>query len=406
MEKTTRRDWILYIVTLLFSAAFLIGGWKWTTAGKQLLGQNINGTVSPSLKAELVEVVSSNEIYSKYTGTVTETRTVSYAVLLEGEDKGRRILVTQVMDSTSMLLGKPFEVGDRVFVYQGENEYAEQQWFVSGPVRTPWLLGLGIAFCLLVILFGRGKGVRTILSLGLTCLAVFFVLVPAIVGGYNIYFFSILVCVFTTLVTLALVSGCTFKSLAAALGCIGGVAVAGAITLISEQALRLTGLTDEDCMLLLFINEDKPLDLKALIFAGIIIGALGATMDVAMSISSALTELIRNVPGLSFFSIMKSGLSIGRDIMGTMSNTLVLAYVGSGLHVTLLFLTYYERLEDILNVEMIAVEMLQALAGSIGILFAIPSTTLAVACFRRLERRISGETAPLPAAEKAEGKDA
>ena len=73
--------------------------------------------------------------------------------------------------------------------------------------------------------------------------------------------------------------------------------------------------------------------------------------------------------------------------MGTMSNTLVLAYVGSGLHVTLLFLTYYERLEDILNVELIAVEMLQALAGSLGILFTIPATTLAVATFRRLEQR-------------------
>ena len=129
------------------------------------------------------------------------------------------------------------------------------------------------------------------------------------------------------------------------------------------------------------------MDLKALIFAGILVGALGATMDVAMSISSALTELIHNAPHLRFWEIIRSGLTIGRDIMGTMSNTLVLAYVGSGLHVTLLFLTYYERLEDILNVELIAVEMLQALAGSLGILFTIPATTLAVATIRRLEQR-------------------
>lgn len=387
MEKATTRDWILYIAAILFSAVFLISGWKLTTAGSQLLGQNVNGSLSPSVKAQIVETVSSNEIFSQYTGTVTELRTVSYAVISEGEDKGKRVLVTHVMDSTTMLVSEPFEVGDRVFIYQGENEYGEAQWFVSGPVRSNWLAGLTIAFCLLVILFGRSKGLRTILSLILTCLAVFCVLVPAIVGGFNIYWTAIIVCIYTIVVTLALVSGCTFKSLAAALGCMGGVGIAGAITIVSEKALRLTGLTDDDSMLLLFINEDRPLDLKALIFAGILIGALGATMDVAMSISASLTELIRNVPDLSFFSIIKSGFSIGRDIMGTMSNTLVLAYVGSGLHVTLLFLTYYERLEDIFNVELIAVEILQAMAGSIGILFTIPATTLSVACFRRLERR-------------------
>ena len=364
MKRAVRRNWILYVAVMVFSAVFLVGGWKYTTAGKQLLGQNVNGSVSPSVRAELVETLSSSEIFSQYTGTVTERRTVSYAVIKEGADKGKRVLVTQVMDSTSMLLSEPFEPGDRVFIYQGENEYGEQQWFVSGPVRTGWLLGLAAVFCLLVILFGLGKGLRTILSLILTCLAVFCVLVPAIVGGYNIYWSAIVVCVYTILVTLALVSGCTFKSLAAALGCLGGVGIASAITLLSEKALRLTGLIDEDSMLLLFINEERPLDLKALIFAGILIGALGATMDVAMSISW--------------------------DIMGTMSNTLVLAYVGSGLHVTLLFLTYYERLEDILNVEMIAVEILQAMAGSIGILFTIPASTLAVACFRKLERKREG----------------
>ena len=137
MEKSTFRDWMLYLAVLVFSAAFLAGGWRYATAGRQLLGQNINGTVSPSVKAKLVETIASNEIYSQYTGAVTETRTVSYAVFTEGADKGKQVLVTQVMDSTAMLLETPFSPGDRVFVYQGENEYGEAQWFVAGPVRTP-----------------------------------------------------------------------------------------------------------------------------------------------------------------------------------------------------------------------------------------------------------------------------
>ena len=86
MQKTTKRDWILYIAVLLFSAVVLIGGWKMTTAGSKLLGQNVNGSIEPAVKAEIVEILSRNEIFSQYTGTVTELRTVCYAVFTEGED--------------------------------------------------------------------------------------------------------------------------------------------------------------------------------------------------------------------------------------------------------------------------------------------------------------------------------
>ena len=229
MEKITRRDRILHLAAILFSIIFLVGGWKLTTAGSKLLGQNVNGSIEPAVKAQIVEVLSRNEIFSRYTGTVTELRTVCYAVISEGEDEGKLVLVTHVMDSAAMLTGEPFDTGDRVFIYEGENEFGEAQWFVEGPVRTGWLLGLTAAFCLLVVVFGLGKGLRTIISLILTCLAVFCVLVPAVVGGFNIYLTAIAVCFYTILVTLALVSGCTFKSLASALGCMGGVGVAGKI---------------------------------------------------------------------------------------------------------------------------------------------------------------------------------
>ena len=99
-------------------------------------------------------------------------------------------------------------------------------------------------------------------------------------------------------------------------------------------------------------------------------------MDVGMSIASSLSEIIGKVPDISFKELVKSGFSIGRDIMGTMANTLVLAYIGSGLHMTVLLLNYKGNLEEILNMEMIASEILQAMAGSIAILFTIPTTTL------------------------------
>ena len=189
-------------------------------------------------------------------------------------------------------------------------------------------------------------------------------LIPLIVAGYNIYWAAIGVCLYTIVVTLALVSGWRVKSLAAGIGCAGGVLVAGLITIVSEYRLHMTGIVDDDSMLLMFINEEHPIDLKGIVFAAIIIGAVGATMDVGMDIAASLTEIYHKtrISGCGSWSgrgSRSAGISWGRC-----PNTLVLAYIGSGLHVTLLFMTYYDSLETVLNVEMMTNEVLQALPGA------------------------------------------
>ena len=135
------------------------------------------------------------------------------------------------------------------------------------------------------------------------------------------------------------------------------------------------------------LRKDNPIDLKAIIFAMIIVGAVGAVMDVAMSIASSLCEINEKSPDLPARELLKSGLTIGRDIMGTMANTLVLAYIGSALCCMLLMVTYSSNVSQILNREQIAVEILQALAGSIGILAALPLTAItSVLCLKPLNR--------------------
>lgn len=387
-EASTRADRILYVITVVFSVLFILFGYRLATKDGSVLGQNVGGVGAVQYRARITEVLSSTDIYSQTSDSVTERRTVCYANLLSGPNKGDRILVTQVQDTMTLELDTPCKVGDKLFVYQGENEYGESQWFTSNPVRSDWLYVMGLLFVLLVLVFGRMKGIRTILSLGLTCLAIFAVLIPMIAAGYNIYWTAIIICLFTIIMTLSLVSGWQIKSLAAAIGCAGGVLVAGLITIISEYRLHMTGIVDDDSMMLLFVNEEHPIDLKGIVFAAIIIGAVGATMDVGMDIASSLTEIYRKNPDIQIFELMRSGFTIGRDIMGTMSNTLVLAYIGSGLHVTLLFMTYYNSLEQVLSVEMITSEVLQALAGSIGIVFTIPTTTLAATFLFYITRKL------------------
>jgi uncharacterized membrane protein len=172
--------------------------------------------------------------------------------------------------------------------------------------------------------------------------------------------------------TLLVVSGANKKTLVACIGCVGGVLIAGILTLIMAHFLKLTGVVDESSYSLTTVNTDNPIDLLAIIFASIIIGAMGAVMDVAMSVASSLHELKLKAPELTVKELFNSGMVIGRDMMGTMANTLVLAYIGSSLTVTVLIVIFNSSLLELFNKERIVVEVLQALVGSTGILFTIP----------------------------------
>ena len=165
------------------------------------------------------------------------------------------------------------------------------------------------------------------------------------------------------------------KTVATILGCIGGLVIAALISASCRQFLQLTGLVDEDSMYLLFLNPADPVDLKAIIFSAIIIGALGAIMDVAMDIASALNELAATTAEPTRKMLLQAGNNIGRDILGMMSNTLILAYIGGSLTIVLLFFAYNHSLLYLLNKEMVVVEILQAVIGSFGILFTIPFTS-------------------------------
>ena len=242
-------------------------------------------------------------------------------------------------------------------------------------VRTDTLIMFGAAFALLLIIFGGLKGLNTILSLSFTCLAIFSVFVPAILSGKNIYLWAITTCTYIIIMTLLIVNGANKKSLCGAVGCFSGVLVSGGLSLFADKFLKLTGMVDEESLYLKFLLDDRTIDLKAIIFAAILIGAVGAIMDVAISLSSALYEVYEANATCTPAILMRSGMTIGRDIMGTMSNTLVLAYIGSSLSLVLLLAAYSSSLLGLLNREMIVVEILQALVGSFGLLLTIPLTS-------------------------------
>jgi uncharacterized membrane protein len=184
----------------------------------------------------------------------------------------------------------------------------------------------------------------------------------------------VVTCFYTVAVSFLIISGGTQKTLAAILGCLGGITVSGILTVIMDRVLVLTGYIDEGSYELTYLFGETGINLRAIIFASILIGAMGAIMDIAMSIASSLWELKQKSTASSAGSLFRSGISIGRDIMGTMANTLILAYIGSSLSTVLLLCSYSLSLPYLLNQEMIVVEILQALVGSFGILLTLPLT--------------------------------
>jgi len=376
-QKSIIKKIVPYIAVVIFAVLFLYFGNMYASQGGVA---DIHDRDFQSVRARVTHIwdVHVDDEFEWMSATII----LFDAEIREGVESGSIVRVRQYLDIHFPYEVHGVNVGDNILIQNfGDG------WFFIELVRINMIVILGAIFVLLLLLFGRMKGLGAVLSLGFTCTAIFAVFIPSIISGMNIYLSAIVVCVFSVIVTLFILNGVNKKSLAAVIGCLGGIVAAGVITLIMNNVLRLTGLLDSESIHLLNIPTETPIDLRAIIFAGIIIGASGAIMDVSVSISSALWELREQAPKLSFNKLFKSGTNIGRDILGSMANTLVLAYIGSSLSVILLLIVYSDGLNDLLNREMVVVELLKAIIGSLGILLAIPLTAVACAAFFAKKRK-------------------
>ena len=160
------------------------------------------------------------------------------------------------------------------------------------------------------------------------------------------------------------------------MGTAGGLSAAAGIAIVVGILANLNGLSNEEAQMLLFMSQDIQYNFQGLLFAGIIIGALGAVMDVSMSIASAMDEIQRVGTNMTLKSLFESGMNVGKDVMGTMANTLILAYTGTSIPLLLVFMTYEQPFIKLINLDFLATELIRALSGSIGLVLAIPITAI------------------------------
>ncbi len=363
------KNQIIYILCVVLSVLFILCSYIYIRENGNFDIHKTETVIARATVTSILEKRQSNSVLG-----VTDYIDFT-AIIKGGSMDGAEVTATQINDIYTAVKMKEVEVGDKVLLSYLDDADNDSGWVMGEYLRTDKLIILGIIFMILLVVFGHIKGISTLLALVFTCLAVFIVLVPSIIGGLNIYFWTIAVCTFIIVMTIILVNGISVKSTVAMIGCFSGVTVCALMTIIMDKVLFLTGIVDDDSTFLLLLHNDHLINLNAVVFASIAIGAVGAIMDVAISMASSLYEVKCQSENCTVKTIMQSGLNIGRDILGTMSNTLILAYIGSSLSTVLLLIAYNSSFIQLFNREMIVVEILQILVGSFGLLLTIPLTT-------------------------------
>lgn len=319
-------------------------------------------------KAKVVEITDSylekdSDVDSGYRGTQNLKLEI-----LTGKHQGKLVTSVNTLTRSHNIFAK---AGKTLIVCIDETDVTNHV-SVYNYSRSTSLYILVFIFLALLVIVGDIKGVKSAISLIFTLACIIFFTVPTIFNGYSPILISIITIIMISAITLLLVDGYTKKTFVAFCGSAGGVICAGIIFMFSSKILHISGYNLEEVEPIFLVSVQTGLQLKYVLFAGVLIAAVGAVLDVAMSIASTLQELYDQNPKISTKQLYRSGLNVGRDMIGTMSNTLILAYAGGSFGTMILMMAYSVNYQQVINMDSLVIEIAQALAGSMGIILTVP----------------------------------
>ena len=289
--------------------------------------------------------------------------------IISGEYKGKIIETTNFVTRTTQLEGK---AGTRYIVgsYDG---------FITSNImsyeRSSLVVLLVIVFIAMVILFGKNKGVASVAALIVTLLNVVFMFIPMLINGVPAILAAIIVVLLSTFYTMVALNGFCMKSYIATFCCTACTVFAGLLAWFVSLIWGVSTLNTPEIEDLLFVTENSGFRVDNLLTAGILIASMGAVMDTCMSIVSSLFELKAQNPSMTTKQLSQSGMNIGKDIMGTMTNTLILAFVGSSINLVLIYYMYCMPAISLLNTDFIIVEIVKGIISSMAVVISIPVAT-------------------------------
>lgn len=320
-------------------------------------------------KAKVLNASASVTSVIEGTGVKEKTQTVTVQVL-EGHDQG--VTTTFENDFTQVA------TGDIVYVRHSVGGFDVEMWSISDPYRLDVLLVVAITFLILLLIFGGIQGIRGLASLLGSLVLIFYLLIPGIYSGFSPILISIGVASLIIVLGSYITHGFNRTTTVAMLGMVVTVIVTGVATYIAIHAAQLSGFTSEQNVYLNF-NTDGRINQVGLLFGGIMIGLLGVLYDIAIGQAIAVEELIRAGAHYTRKQVFDRAMRIGKEHIGALVNTLAIAYVGASLPLLLLLKQADVSVSYLLNGEIFATEILRILMGSIGLVLAVPITTLLAA---------------------------
>lgn len=376
----------LYSITAMFVVMTVLA----TGAAYAKLNNDIKTDMRRYCRGKIVSIEKSS-IEGESSRKLVETRI--HLLILDGELKGQHR--TAVFKGEDDMPGEMrYRVGEKVFVGISSGPMEDSAGSISLYDKdNSWgIILMAILLLAVVVGIGRVKGFFALISLIVTVLLLFFVLIPLTLKGYPPLPVTVLISIVSVLITLPVIAGLRLKTLAAIMGASAGIVLSSFLALVFGWTLHLSGLVTNE-MLTVFYASDVAIDLRGLALSGMIIAALGAVMDVCISMASSTAEIYAANPGISRKEAFRSVLTIGTDIMGSMVNTLILAYVGSSLSLILLISMRFTPdmpLWMVFNYNPVLSEIVKSVVGSVGMFSCIPLTALiAVRLYSRRNTHIS-----------------
>ena len=335
----------------------------------------VNNDSTDFVSGKIVEITSSNLEYDQDL-KINLGKQVVVVEILEGKSAGKRVEIDNYLTAAHNV---EVAIGSKVIISADEPDGIDSYYTVYNFDRGLGMIIFTCVLLLVIIAIGRGKGVKAILGLAYTLYLVIFLLLPNVFSGYSPVLMSIICVALSTIVTLMLLNGASKKTYSAIVATVLGVVLsAGGGFFIFfflkylSLVLKVNGFSVDEAESLVLINQATGLSIKDILFAGILISSLGAIMDVGMSIVSALSELFHHQPNLTQKQIFDSGIEIGKDMIGTMTNTLILAFTGSAFVSLLVLFSYNVDIKQLLSSNYIAIEFAQGIAGTLGIVLTVP----------------------------------
>lgn len=312
-----------------------------------------------------------------------------------GELKGQEVEATS---PDGMLFGATCEVGMKVIaivsISDGNNLVT-----VYSQDRSMAIYGFAAFFVLCVCLVGGWKGFKSILSLAFTGVTILFILFPLMYRGYSPILMSVIICTIATIFSMMMIGGLSTKTAAATIGTVFGVIASAVAAMVFGHFAGISGYNVSDIENLIYVQQVTSIKVGELLFSGIIISALGAVTDVGVSVASTIQEIHQTDPNLGKRKLFLSGIHVGRDMMGTMVDTLILAYVGTALSTLVTNYAYDLSYNQLINSNNIGIEIMQSLAGSLGIVLAVPITALVAVELIYRKPKNAENVIPVPASD-------